>query len=68
MSTFAGSGKKGSDDGTGAKASFDQPRWLAIEQDTGNLFVSDSGNGTIRKITPQGELNFFEWSIMLAEI
>ena len=69
VSVFAGSGQQGSNDGIGTKASFWQPRWLAIERHTGNLFVSDYGNGTIRKITPEGELIIcFEWSIILAKI
>ena len=54
MSSFAGSGREGSSDGVGSKASFNYPLGVAVDQQTGNLFVSDRGNYTIRKITPQG--------------
>ena len=43
----------GSVDGTGANARFLQPRGIATDA-TGNIFVADSGNHTVRKVTPQG--------------
>jgi sugar lactone lactonase YvrE len=43
----------GSVDGTGAAASFSQPTGLAIDS-AGNLFVTDLGNETIRKVTSTG--------------
>jgi len=43
----------GSTDGTGAGASFSQPTGLAIDS-AGNLFVTDLGNETIRKVTAAG--------------
>jgi sugar lactone lactonase YvrE len=46
-------GSKGSTDGTGGAALFDAPQALAIDN-SGNLFVADTGNSTIRKITPDG--------------
>ena len=53
VSTFAGNGKPGSRDGTGTDARFSQVQGLAIDgSDT--LYVADSGNNTIRKITPAG--------------
>ena len=51
---FAGSGQKGRDDGVGRKASFSFPFGLAIDQETGTLFVSDADH-KIRKITREGE-------------
>ncbi len=54
VTTFAGTaGSQGSADGTGASASFNAPSGLAIDG-SGNLYVTDSGNHTIRKITPEG--------------
>ena len=40
-------------DGTGAAASFNQPTGIAIDG-SGNLYVSDTGNDTIRKVTAAG--------------
>ena len=54
INVFAGSGIAASTDGQGANASFHFPRGLAIDQQTGILFVSDCHSHTIRKITPQG--------------
>lgn len=53
VSTFAGSGTEAMADGTGTAASFDEPAGLAIDAD-GNLYVGDSGNGRVRKVTPAG--------------
>jgi len=53
-STFAGSaGGVGSADGTGATIQFNSPIGIAIDSG-GNLYVADSGNNTIRKITSAG--------------
>ncbi len=54
VSTLAGvSGVSGSADGTGTAARFYYPSKLAVDG-TGNLYVTDSGNQTIRKVTPGG--------------
>ena len=55
VTTFAGSGSSGSDDGTGTAASFERPRGVAFDGD-GNLYVADTNNRTIRKVTPAGEV------------
>ena len=54
VSTFAGLGaNRGSTDGLGTAARFSNPRGIALDN-AGNLYVADSGNNTIRKITPGG--------------
>jgi DNA-binding beta-propeller fold protein YncE len=55
VSTIAGTaGQIGSTDGTGAAARFDNPQGVALDPSTGHLYVTDSGNDTIRMITPAG--------------
>jgi sugar lactone lactonase YvrE len=52
VTTLAGSGgAEGSTDGTGTEARFSRPQGVAVDG-AGNLFVADSGNNTIRMITP----------------
>ncbi len=54
VSTFAGTGgARGSTDATGAAARFGWPTCIAIDG-SGNLYVTDQSNFTIRKITPAG--------------
>lgn len=55
---FAGSGSAGSADGAGTEASFTQPSGIAVDQ-SGNVYVADSGNNRIRKITPAGVVSTF---------
>ena len=54
VNTIAGSTKVyGSADGIGAAASFFQPAGIAVDG-SGNIYVADSGNNIIRKITSDG--------------
>lgn len=55
VSTLAGKGAPGLKDGYGNDSSFDTPCGIVIDKE-GNLFVADTGNDAIRKITPQGEV------------
>src|SRR5439155_781945 len=48
----------GSADGTGSGARFNQPSGLAVDS-VGNVYVADSGNHTIRKITSAGLVTTF---------
>jgi hypothetical protein len=53
-STVAGTvGNVGSTDGEGSRARFNYPQGVAVDVLT-NVYVSDTFNHTIRKITPQG--------------
>jgi sugar lactone lactonase YvrE len=57
--TIAGSpGKIGSDDGNGSAARFYNPIGIVVDR-AGNIFVADTSNDTIRKITPEAEVTTF---------
>lgn len=53
VSTLAGSGAAGSDDGVGTAATFSLPVSIAIGTN-GVLYVADDGNNLIRMVTPAG--------------
>jgi hypothetical protein len=54
VTTLAGqAGANGSTDGTGTAARFDSPLGVAVDG-LGNVYVADTGNATIRKITAAG--------------
>ena len=58
VTTFAGGGKRGGSqcgnfDSTGVAAMFNLPRGIIVDP-FGQLFVADSGNHAIRKISPMG--------------
>src|SRR5262245_12138321 len=54
VTTLAGlPGTFGSADGTGSNARFAYPAKVAVDS-AGNVYVSDDGNSTIRKVTPDG--------------
>src|SRR5262249_8537746 len=59
VTTLAGmAGGGGSSDGVGAAARFSGPQGVATDN-AGNVYVADSGNDTIRKITPAGVVSAF---------
>lgn len=54
VSLFAGNGiKEGKQDGIGTEAAFFHPKGLAIDQHD-NVYVADTGNNLIRRISPEG--------------
>lgn len=56
VTTFAGSaGNPGDQNGSGSAARFNQPQGIASDL-AGNLYVADTGNHLVRKITPSGEV------------
>jgi sugar lactone lactonase YvrE len=53
VTTLAGNGNTGLDDGVGAKATFFKPSDVAVDN-AGNVFVADTLNHVIRKISAEG--------------
>jgi sugar lactone lactonase YvrE len=53
VSTLAGSGTVGAANGPGTMASFSFPQGIAVDIN-GNIYVADTGNDLIRKISPDG--------------
>lgn len=53
VTTLAGGGTAGYADGTGTQALFNYPCGITVAPD-GNIYVADSMNTAIRKITPEG--------------
>jgi len=57
VTTLAGlAGNSGSVDGSAAVARFNIPQAVAVDS-SGNLFVADAGNHTVRKIAPDGTVS-----------
>jgi len=54
VTTVAGSTSCGSADGTGASASFNRPSGIVYDGATGDLYVTDTANNTIRRVTTAG--------------
>jgi sugar lactone lactonase YvrE len=63
VTTFAGSGTVGSTDGTGTGASFFNPSGVAVDS-VGTVYITDSGNNRIRRITTAGVVTTFAGSTL----
>jgi hypothetical protein len=57
VTTIAGqAGMPGSSDGSGRNARFKEPKGIAVD-DHGFIYVADTGNQTLRRITPDGRVS-----------
>ena len=55
VTTLAGTGAAGSTDGPNVVETFNQPSGVAVDS-SGNVYVGDTHNNRIRKITPAREV------------
>ena len=61
VTTLAGSGTPGMDDGVTDAASFDTPAGIAVDA-RGLVYVADTGNGLVRTIDPSGLVTTPAWA------
>jgi sugar lactone lactonase YvrE len=61
VTTLAGSGQPGADDGVAESASFDTPTGIAIDA-RGIVYVADTGNGVVRTVDGDGRVTTPAWA------
>jgi murein DD-endopeptidase MepM/ murein hydrolase activator NlpD len=61
VTTLAGSGRPGADDGVGDSASLDTPTGIAIDA-RGIIYVADTGNGIVRTVDLDGRVTTPGWA------
>lgn len=61
VTTIAGSGQPGAEDGVADDASFDTPTGLALDA-RGNVYVADTGNGVVRIVDTNGRVTTPTWA------
>jgi len=66
ISTLAGTGNIGAINGIGKLASFNGPSGVAVDG-SGNIYVADSGNNLIRKVTPDGTVSTLAGTIVAVD-
>lgn len=67
VTTLAGkAGEWGAADGSGSDARFSSPAGICIGED-GNLYIADSSNHTIRRMTPEGAVTTYAGSPLEAD-
>lgn len=62
VTTYAGTGSSGSNNANGTSASFNTPQGLAIDSNS-NIYVADSSNNLIRKITTARDVTTFPFTM-----
>src|SRR4051812_34423469 len=67
VTTLAGAASSGSADGRAADARFKSPQGILLDA-AGNLLVADTGNRTIRKISPSGEVSTYSGVVGKSEM
>lgn len=65
VTTYAGSGSSGSADGNGTSATFSAPGGVAIDASS-NVYVGDTTNGLVRKITPARDVTTLSFPVPTA--
>lgn len=62
VSTIAGKGAPGHDDGDGTTAGFDGPVGIHVDI-AGNVWITEVGNHLVRRMTPQGTVTTFAGTV-----